>query len=181
MTISDEKSASFTIFAQNIDCVYTLKLRRFLQVPTVCVLEQKSEKNVYHFITILSQTPNSTRNEAQFNRSKFSRKTKLTKFSQQQSINILKPLILSADKGSLSCVLIGQNQFPFFLCFLKNFLKFTKVCFAFCHSVTSFHFVKQCRVKKYGLSLFLFKTELGFIEINVSQTRNPIPMLNQYR
>ena len=94
-------------------------------------------------------------------------------------LNILKPLFLSADKGSLSCVLIGQNLISVLFCL---FLKFTKVCFAFCHSVTSFHFGKQCRVKKYGLSLFIFKAELDFIEINVSQTRNPIPpMLNQYR
>ena len=40
----------------------------------------------------------------------------------------------------------------------------------------SFHFGKQC------LRLFLFKADLGCIEINVSQTRNPIPqMLNQYQ
>ena len=56
-----------------------------------------------------------------------------------------------------------------------GFLMFTKGCFAFCHSVASFHFVKQLRVKIYSLSLFLFNAELGFIEINVSQTRNPIP------
>ena len=33
----------------------------------------------------------------------------MTNISQQQPMNILKPLIFSADKGSLSCVLIGQN------------------------------------------------------------------------
>ena len=42
---------------------------------------------------ILSQTFNATRNEAEFDRSKFSRRTKMTNFSQQQPINILKPLI----------------------------------------------------------------------------------------
>ena len=131
--------------------------------------------------TILSQTPNATRNAAEFNRSKLSRKTKKTNLSQQQPINILKPL-LSADKGSLSCVLIGQNLIPYYIYTFCVFLKFTKVCFAFIHSLTSFHFVKQFCMKQYGLSLFLFKAELGFIEINVSQTRTPIsPMLNQYR
>ena len=67
----------------------------------------------------------------------------MTNFNQQQQINILKPL--SADKGLLSCVLIGQNLISVLFCV---FFKFTKVYFAFCHSVTYFHFVKQCRVKQ---------------------------------
>ena len=91
---------------------------------------------------MLSQTPNATRNMAEFNRSKFSRKTKMTNISQQQPMNILKPLFLSVDKGSLSCVLIGQNLISIFF-FI--FIKFTKACFAFCHSVTSFRFIKQSR------------------------------------
>ena len=41
----------------------------------------------------LSQTPNTTRNEAEFDRSKFSRRTKTTNISQQKPINILKPFI----------------------------------------------------------------------------------------
>ena len=45
----------------------------------------------------------------------------------------------------------------------------------------SFRFGKQDRVRKYRLGIFLFKVELGIVEINVLQTRNPIPpMLNQY-
>ena len=131
------------------------------------------------FPHILSQTHNATRNEAEFNRSKISTKTKMTNISQQQPINILKPLFLSADKGLLSCVLIGQNLISVLFCV---FLKFTKVCFALCHSVTYFHFGKHCCMKEYGFSLFFFKAELCCIEINVSQTRNSIlPMLNQYR
>ena len=34
----------------------------------------------------------------------------MTSISQKQLINIFKQLILSADKASLSCVLIGQNH-----------------------------------------------------------------------
>ena len=83
-------------------------------------------------------------------------------FSQQQPITILKPLIFPADKCSLSCVLIGQNLISEIF---RVFFKLTKVSFAFCHSKTSFHFGKQCRVRKYCLSLFLFKAELGCIEI----------------
>ena len=64
----------------------------------------------------------------------------MTNISQQQPINILKSLVLSADKGSLSCVLIGPNLISVLFCVL---LKFTKVCFAFFHSVTSFHFGKN--------------------------------------
>ena len=52
---------------------------------------------------------------------------------------------------------------------------------AFSHSVKSFRFGKQDRVRKSFLGFFLFKVELGIVEINVLQTRNPIPpMLNQY-
>ena len=61
------------------------------------------------FYHILSQTPNATRNDAEFHRSKFSRKTKMTNISQQQPINILKALIFICHKGSLCCLLIGQN------------------------------------------------------------------------
>ena len=46
-----------------------------------------------NLFTYISQTPNATRNEAEFDRSKFSIRTKMTNFSQQQPINILKPLI----------------------------------------------------------------------------------------
>ena len=88
--------------------------------------------------------------------------------SQQTFLN---QCFLSADKGSLSCVLIGQNLF---CVMFRVFFKLTKFRFAFCHSVTSFHFCKECRVRKYRLSLFLFKAELACIEINVPQTRNPI-------
>ena len=94
----------------------------------------------------------------------------MTNISQQQPINILKPLILSADKGSLSCVLFGQNTISVTF---RVFVKLTTVRFAFCHSVTSFRFGKQCRVRKYRLSRFLFRVELECIEINVSQTGNP--------
>ena len=64
----------------------------------------------------------------------------MTNISQQQPINILKPFSLSADMGSLSCVLIGQNLLSVLF---SDFLKFTKVCFAFRCSVTSFHFVNN--------------------------------------
>ena len=47
--------------------------------------------------------------------------------------------------------------------------------------MTSLRFCKQDRVRKYRLGIFLFKVELGSVENNVVQTRNPIPpMLNQY-
>ena len=91
----------------------------------------------------------------------------MTIISQQQPINILKPPILSTDKGSLSCVLVGQN------------LILTKVRFASCNSLTSVHF---CRLINYRLSLFLLKAELGCYKMYVFQIRNPIsPMLNQYQ
>ena len=80
--------------------------------------------------------------------------------------------------GSLSCVLIGQNLIALILRVFFNLRKFAN---AFSHSVTSFRFGKQDRVKKYRLGIFLLKVELGIVEINVLQTRKPIPpMLNQY-
>ena len=85
---------------------------------------------------------------------------------------------MSADKGSLSCVLIGQNLISLIL---RAIYKLKKFANAFSHSVTYFRFGKQDRVRKYRLGIFLFKVELGIVEINVLQTRNPIPpMLNQY-
>ena len=59
----------------------------------------------------------------------------MTNFSQQQPVYILK----------LSCVLIGQNLISESV---RVFFKLAKASFAFCHSVTSFHFGQQCRVKK---------------------------------
>ena len=81
-------------------------------------------------------------------------------FYQHQPIKILKPLLLPADKGSLSCTLIVQNLISdrFRVCF-----KFTILSFAFCHYVTSFHLGKQCNVRKYRLSLIPFEAELGCI------------------
>ena len=85
---------------------------------------------------------------------------------------------MSADKGSLNCVLIGQNLISLIL---RVFLKLKKFSNAFNHSVTSFRFGKQDRLRKYRLGIFLFKVELGIVEINVLKTRNPIPpVLNQY-
>ena len=55
----------------------------------------KLSQVVYISATILSQKPNATPNKAECNRSKFSRKTKMTNISQQQPINILKPLMCS--------------------------------------------------------------------------------------
>ena len=103
----------------------------------------------------------------------------MTNISQKQPVNILKPLaFLSADKGTLSCVLIGQNLISLIL---RGFFMLKGFANAFCHSLTSFHFGKQDRVRKYCLVIFLFKVELGIVEINVLQTQNPIPpMLNQY-
>ena len=40
-----------------------------------------------------NQTPNATRNEAEFDRSRFSMRTKMTYVRQKQSVNILKPLV----------------------------------------------------------------------------------------
>ena len=50
-------------------------------------------------------------------------RTKMTIISQKQPVNILKPLFLSADKASLSCVLIGQNLISLIL---RAFLKLKK-------------------------------------------------------
>ena len=80
---------------------------------------------------------------------------------------------MSADKGSLSCVLIGQNLISLIL---RAIYKLKKFANAFSHSVTYFRFGKQDRVRKYRLGIFLFKVELGIVEINVLQTRNPIPV-----
>ena len=78
----------------------------------------------------------------------------------------------------MSCVLIGQNLISLIL---RAFFKFKKFANAFSYFVTSFRFGKQDRVRKYRLGIFLFKVELEIVEINVLQTRNPIPpMLNQY-
>ena len=85
---------------------------------------------------------------------------------------------MSADKGSLSCLLIGQNLISLIL---RAFFKLKKIANTFSDSVTSFRFGNQDRVRKYRLDIFLFKVEVGIIEINVLQTRNHIPpMLNQY-
>ena len=85
---------------------------------------------------------------------------------------------MSADRGSLSCFLIGQNLISLIL---RVSFKLKKFAIAFSHSVTSLRFDKQDRVRKYRFGIFLFKVELGIVEINVLQTRNPIPsMLNQY-
>ena len=67
--------------------------------------------------------------------------------SQKQPINILKRLFLSADKGSLSCVLIGQNLISLIL---RGFFKLNKFANAFSHSVTSFRFGKQDCVRHPG-------------------------------
>ena len=102
----------------------------------------------------------------------------MTNSSQNRPVNILKPFFLSADKGSLSCVLIGQNLISLIL---RIFFKLKKFANAFSHSVTSFRFGKQYRVRKYRLGIFLFNVALGIVAINVLQTQNPIPpMLNQY-
>ena len=51
-------------------------------------------------------------------------RTKMTIISQKQPVNILKPFVfLSADKGSLSCVLIGQNLISLIL---RAFFKLKK-------------------------------------------------------
>ena len=64
-------------------------------------------------------------------------RTKMTNISQNQPVNTLKPLFLSADKRSLSCVLIGQNLI---FRILRAFFKLKKFANAFSHSVTSFRF-----------------------------------------
>ena len=47
----------------------------------------------------------------------------MTNFSQQQPINISKPF-LSADKVSLSCIVIGQNVISILFCVFLRFPKF---------------------------------------------------------
>ena len=47
----------------------------------------------------------------------------MTNISQQQLISILKAIILSADKGSLSCVMIGQNLISLFFVFSLSLQK----------------------------------------------------------
>ena len=86
-------------------------------------------------------------------------------FSQQQPINIIKPLIFVCRLGYTK--LHSDWPKPYFRHF-SCFLYVNKGNFAFCYSVMSFHFGKQCRVRKYRLSLFLFIAELGCIKINVS-------------
>ena len=79
----------------------------------------------------------------------------------------------------MSCALIGQNPISR-IC--RVFFNLTKDLFTVCHSVTSVYFGKWSPMKKYHLSLDLCKAELWCIEINVSQTQNPIPpMLNKYK
>ena len=52
----------------------------------------------------------------------------MTNNSQKQPINNLKPLILSADKGSLSYVLIGRNLISVVS---RVYCKLTKARFAY--------------------------------------------------
>ena len=78
----------------------------------------------------------------------------------------------------MSFVLIGQNLISLFL---RVFFKLKKFANAFYHSVTSFRCGKQDCMRKYHPGIFLFKVELGIVEINVLHTESPIPpMLNQY-
>ena len=105
-------------------------------------------------------------------------RTKLTNISQKQTVNILKPLVFVCRQGITE--LRSDWSKPYFSNFMC-FFKLKKFANAFSHSVTSFHFGKQDRVRKYRLGIFLFKVELGIVEINVLQTQIPIPpMLNQY-
>ena len=110
----------------------------------------------------------------------------MTNFSQQQPVyqsGLPRPIKIGfVELGEefrlpvnilkLCCVLIGQNLISEII---RVFFKLAKASFAFCHSVTSFHFGKQCRVKKHCPSLFLFKAELECNEINVTETQTPIP------
>ena len=68
----------------------------------------------------------------------------MTNISQQQPINILNHRFLSADKGSLNCVMIGQTLI---FVIVRVFFTVIKVRFAFCHSVASVYFGKQCNMK----------------------------------
>ena len=96
----------------------------------------------------------------------------MTNISQKPSINILKPLIFSADKVSLSCVLIGQNLISNNF---RVFFKFTKVNFTFCHSVMSFHFVKQCCIKNTASGSSLSK--LNWDVLNLTTLKHTILFL----
>ena len=55
-----------------------------------CICKNEAHTRMFR---VLTQTPNATRNEAEFDRSRFSMKTKKTNISQNQSVNILKPLV----------------------------------------------------------------------------------------
>ena len=80
----------------------------------------------------------------------------MTNISQKQPVNILN-CFLSANTGSLSCV---QNLFSLIL---RVFFKLKKFTNALGHSVTSFRFSKQDRVRKSRLCIFLFKVELRIV------------------
>ena len=80
---------------------------------------------------------------------------------------------MSADKGSLSCVTIGENTISVFLCV---FFHLTTVCFAFYHSVASVYFGRKCRMRKYQVSSISILIR-DALKSNVSPTRNPIPTL----
>ena len=68
---------------------------------------------------ILSQTPNATQNEAEFDRNKFSRRTKMINISQQQPINILKQKIFVCQlEFTELCSDWSKSYFRNFSCFL---------------------------------------------------------------
>ena len=124
--------------------------------------------------TVLSNTPSVTRNEAEFDRSKFSRRTKMTNISQQQPINILEPLIFDWLLGFHGlCSVWSKPYFRYF----RVFFNLTKNRFAFCHSMMSVHFrvsnaalentasVSSCPKLNLGaLKLMSLKHEILFLQ-----------------
>ena len=62
-------------------------------VEFVFLLMRGPHVRLVYLLNILTQTPNATRNEAEFDISRFSRKTKMTIIGQKQPVNILNPLV----------------------------------------------------------------------------------------
>ena len=96
-------------------------------------------------VNILTQTPNATRNVAEFYRNKFCRQTKLIAVSQKWPTNILKPLFSFYRLGITElCFDWSKRYFPIF----RVFLAFDDHGFAFHNSVTFFHSGKRCCMGK---------------------------------
>ena len=77
----------------NIDIPYFEGMVNQIYPPKLQLNKANTSDTLDLHLSILTQTPNATRNEAEFDRSRFSRRTKMTSTSQKQPVNILKPLV----------------------------------------------------------------------------------------